>query len=83
MLVFHSWLDSIPHPTYSKLALFRVCVCVCVWLDKQGKSTVLDHCLTFNASHYTPAGEGLIPTGDIAPVKVQPKPLGLVACPCC
>jgi aldose 1-epimerase len=37
-----------------------------------GEGTVLDHELWLNASHYTPVGEGLIPTGQIAPVDGTP-----------
>jgi len=33
-----------------------------------GSDTILDHELVIHADHYTPADDGLIPTGDIAPV---------------
>eukprot|EP00884_Botryococcus_braunii_P005885 jgi/Botrbrau1/15298/Bobra.0096s0001.1 len=32
-------------------------------------NSILDHQITINASHYTPVGEGLIPTGEVAPVE--------------
>ena len=35
-------------------------------------ATILDHRLTLAASHYTPVGAGLIPTGEIAPVGGTP-----------
>jgi aldose 1-epimerase len=34
-----------------------------------GAPTVLDHVLTLDAERYTVAGEGLIPTGELAPVE--------------
>ena len=33
-----------------------------------GSDTILDHEIVIHADHYTPADDGLIPTGDIAPV---------------
>ena len=47
-----------------------------------GSGDVQAHVLTLNASHYTPVGEGLIPTGQIAPVQgttldfTKPAPIG-------
>ena len=41
-------------------------------LAGHGSPTVNDHLLTLHASRYTPAGEGLIPTGEIAPVEGTP-----------
>ena len=41
-------------------------------LRGEGNGTILDHELTFSASRYTPVNKGLIPTGEIAPVKGTP-----------
>lgn len=51
-------------------------------LKDGGKSDVLGHVLQLDADAYTPVDEGLIPTGQIAPVKgtaidfTTPKPIG-------
>ncbi|WP_420319756.1 aldose epimerase family protein [Flagellimonas sp.] len=51
-------------------------------LKDGGNSSILDHQLQIDASHYTPVDEGLIPTGEIIPVAEtpfdfrQPKPIG-------
>lgn len=51
-------------------------------LKGQGNGTIEDHVLTLNCSQYTPTGEGLIPTGELAPVAgtpmdfTQPKAVG-------
>lgn len=51
-------------------------------LKGQGNGTIEDHILTLNCSRYTPTREGLIPTGEIAPVAgtpmdfTQPKVIG-------
>lgn len=42
------------------------------YFNLAGDGTALDHELWLAASHYTPADEGLIPTGEIAPVKGTP-----------
>lgn len=41
-------------------------------LKGQGRGSIEDHILTLNCSHYTPVAEGLIPTGEIAPVAGTP-----------
>jgi len=41
-------------------------------LHGAGKGTINDHLLQINASNYTPIIKGLIPTGEIAPVKNTP-----------
>lgn len=41
-------------------------------LKGAGKGTINDHLLLINASHYTPVIEGLIPTGEFAPVEGTP-----------
>ncbi len=41
-------------------------------LHGAGKGSINDHLLQINASNFTPVIEGLIPTGEIAPVKNTP-----------
>lgn len=41
-------------------------------LHGAGIGTINDHILQINASNYTPIAEGLIPTGELAPVKNTP-----------
>lgn len=41
-------------------------------LKGEGNGDILGHVLKFNAGHYTPVNSGLIPSGDIAPVKGTP-----------
>lgn len=41
-------------------------------LRGEGNGDILGHVLTINASRYTPVGEGLIPTGEIASVSGTP-----------
>lgn len=41
-------------------------------LHGAGKGSINDHILQINASNFTPVVEGLIPTGEIAPVKNTP-----------
>ncbi|MDP0498785.1 MAG: aldose epimerase family protein [Verrucomicrobiota bacterium JB022] len=42
------------------------------YFNLAGKGTVKDHEVRLNAPYYTPAGEGLIPTGEILSVKGTP-----------
>lgn len=52
------------------------------YFNLAGEGTILDHLLSVKASHYTPVDDGLIPTGEIAPVEgtpfnfLEPKPIG-------
>ncbi|NLL78209.1 MAG: galactose mutarotase [Clostridiales bacterium] len=41
-------------------------------LKGQGRGSIEDHILSMNCSNYTPTREGLIPTGEIAPVAGTP-----------
>lgn len=41
-------------------------------LGGEGNTTINNHMLKINASHYTPVNEHLIPTGEIAPVAETP-----------
>ena len=41
-------------------------------LAGEGNGTILGHMLTLHADRYTPAGKGLITTGEIAPVRGTP-----------
>ncbi len=41
-------------------------------LSGNPNQTILDHVLTLNADHYLPTDRGLIPTGEVAPVKGTP-----------
>ena len=42
------------------------------YFNLAGGGDVLDHVLRLNASHFTPTDDGLIPTGEIAPVQGTP-----------
>ncbi|MBT5168501.1 MAG: galactose mutarotase [Opitutales bacterium] len=41
-------------------------------LKGEGNGTILDHILSINASRFTPVNQGLIPTGELAPVGNTP-----------
>lgn len=41
-------------------------------LKGEGEGTILDHVLQIAGAHFTPVNAGLIPTGEIAPVKGTP-----------
>jgi aldose 1-epimerase len=55
------------------------------YFDLDGDGSVLDHLVEVAADRYTPAGAGLIPTGEVLPVAgtpfdfLKPRPLGLVS----
>ena len=42
------------------------------YFNLNGRGDILNHCLSLNASTYLPVGEGLIPTGELAPVANSP-----------
>lgn len=42
------------------------------YFNLAGEGSILDHILYINASKYTPSGEGLIPTGELANVEGTP-----------
>ena len=42
------------------------------YLNLSGNGEILDHLVTIAADNYTPVDDGLIPTGEISPVKGTP-----------